>query len=564
MKSLTIKQKFVFFGVILFIAVGIDGIYKNYLLHTTVKTFEIYSHKAVDGKILVLEIEKDLNHISRGTREIMLGGDYGKNMIKINADIAKVEKNFENLKQTIVGTPNEAQKLQDLESAKKTTVAFLQDSFKQMQALENVERTPVRLAETYQNYKKTATPLAEESRTAFVKLIQMKDNGLAKTTEMFESQIYFLNYFLIAEEVLMSLVIFSYLFFIGSNILSSIRFFQNGLLKFFAYLHHDIKEPELIPIKQMDEFGEMANVINNNIIKINDDILKDLEFIENVKLIASEMKNGHFTRDISVSAASPSLLEFKIIFNSMQDTMKRKVASDLNLIFDILSKFAIYDFTARIPNANAEVEIAINKLGDEIVKLLKASLAQGEDLSTKSHALQSKMKALSLSTAEQAASLEETSATMLQMTTTVRETSHKTGDVITQSESIKAIVSMISDIAEQTNLLALNAAIEAARAGDQGRGFAVVADEVRKLAERTQKSLSEINTNINMLIQAIFEIGEATAEQSSSISQASSTISLIDTTMQQNSMLANEVSDIASKTLQAANQMLKDANSKKF
>ncbi|MEP9400782.1 methyl-accepting chemotaxis protein [Sphingomonas sp. VNH70] len=198
---------------------------------------------------------------------------------------------------------------------------------------------------------------------------------------------------------------------------------------------------------------------------------------------------------------------------------------------------------------------------------------------------------------QQAASLEQTSAAVSEMTDTVqanaaqardaqgiaararedvkaseaivRRTVAAIGDIERSSNEIAEIISLIDGLSFQTNLLALNAGVEAARAGDAGRGFAVVASEVRALAERsaeaardidqritatvdrvrngvdlarqTDESLRGIATDINQIAGFVTAIAGSAAEQAATIQQINTAIGEMDSVTQSNAAMIEEI-----------------------
>lgn len=112
--------------------------------------------------------------------------------------------------------------------------------------------------------------------------------------------------------------------------------------------------------------------------------------------------------------------------------------------------------------------------------------------------------------------VERTVAGILQIRETVSETTRKVKRLAEASQQISTIVAVISNISSRTNLLALNASVQAARAGEAGRGFSIVAAEVRQLADRSAKSLQEIE---QIVLQIQTETGSVMTAMEEGIQQ---------------------------------------------
>ncbi len=254
--------------------------------------------------------------------------------------------------------------------------------------------------------------------------------------------------------------------------------------------------------------------------------------------------------------------------------------------------------TARDRNdAFGDLQTALSQLGVNLQSIVRDARDQSGEMVTGTAEIANGNLDLSQRTEAQASNLEQTAASMEEITGTVRQSSESAAEasrlstevlkvseqggqavgevdaamksIQTASVRIGEITQVIDGIAFQTNILALNAAVEAARAGEQGRGFAVVAGEVRTLAQRTLAAAKEIKTLIDdsatqvaqgsqktaaarqTIAQAVEgvrqvntlvdEIARATHEQLSGISQINSAVAQLDTITQQNAALVEEI-----------------------
>ena len=413
----------------------------------------------VVGKITSLEIGKDINYVSRLTRDAMLGGNIEKD-IKQQSDIAK--RNEERFQQ-LAAMPFSGEEKKIIDEARTAAINFIANGRDVLLPLQSV---PVdERYKGYKEYAKMVTPYAMAYRDQgglFDKAMNARfDAAMQQMQEQLDH----------SRTTMWIILAVSMLAIYGVGFASTSRDLNvmRECIAFAGELGSETLTRRLDTSKR-SSITPLAKALNATADNL------DSFRAETLKATAEAQKERDEAQGFMLQAQA-----------AKEEAEKAKVVQTLNTTTDNLSSL--------IHNANNGTTRQADRMRETASAMEQMNASMLEVAQSSSHAA---------NTADQTRSkAQDGSTSVTELLDNIREVQQQAGEMKdgmaglgVQAEAIGKVLNVIADIADQTNLLALNAAIEAARAGDAGRGFAVVADEVRKLAEKTMTATREVGEAI--------------------------------------------------------------------
>lgn len=493
LQNISVKKRMNYLVTVATLSIVGASLFVYFALSSLENQYSELQEKTIAGAMLTLEIEKDLNYISRTSRDIMLGNDYTNNLEKLEKRNQAIALAFSKLEKTIT-EPDEKELLSD---AKESTITFVDNTITMMKSL-NSATISNNSIEIYAHYKKDLTPYAEASRTNFDKVVDLKQSMLQSASKELHQEINFYKLFVLATGLTVALLIFIFASMIRRSITSALEAFTDVI----THVAHGNFAQTDVDTSPTTELGIMGSALHQLIGQIQD-------FIHQINTSILGATKGDFSHQLSDEGMHGEFVEGI-----------ENVAKSITLMKEQEQKKRRDALNSQLSHLSVKVTESLSVIQDNLHNNI-------HNLKDVTHA--------TTNSAKLAHDSRQTISTIVNELNMLNEKVGNNTDAINhitmRTNEINSIIQLITDIADQTNLLALNAAIEAARAGEHGRGFAVVADEVRKLAERTHKATGEISLSINSLQQDMSDIQSSAEEMNKVVARSSSSITTFENTL---------------------------------